>query len=92
MLDQLVNELKDITEPGLKFVFFAESGLDVYWNERIVVPRKFQFLNEGLSYNPDMKALLTYDQYLPFNRKYGDNKNCVELSALPFFYRKDGKE
>lgn len=91
-------ELKDLvaklnkTADDQTFAFRYVEDIDEIFDQQIILPGEFKFLKEGLHYvRPDMKSMIIYEQFIPFNNKYHDDKSCVALKDLPLFYKKKGK-
>ena len=89
ILNQTMEELKRTAADGQTFALASDYALDVYYDLKIVLPRKFEFLTENSNglVDSDPKSLLTYDLFLPFNNKLHKNAGCVPVEKLPLFYQ-----
>ena len=86
MLGKLMERLKAGDQT---FAFAVDAARDVYYHRKIVRPRELKFLRAGLD-RFDVKILISYDQFLPFNNGNHNDANCVMLEDLPLFYQNRG--
>ena len=88
-LEKLMEKLKASTG-GHRFAF-ERYGASEVWLKGIYVAREFKFLKKGSDrVGQETKSMLTFEQFLPFNNKNHDNKDCVAIKDLPMFYKKKG--
>lgn len=91
-LEKLFEKLNN-TGDGQVFALKDETASEVYNFKRgLVQPIEFKFLTDG-PVQPDTKATLIYEQYLPFYKPtLSDSLHCVPVKLLPMFYKSRGRE
>ena len=89
-IQNLEKTLKGLQIDEHTFALESETAADVFFYKNIALPREFRFLGEG-SDRSNLKSILAYDVYLPFNNKNHEDGKCAVIDYLPLFYKKKGR-